>query len=189
MIGLADRALRGSAHANDGDRQDLRMSERRYMDLQGHPALACCKSLLDMLPASGGASRVPSIVCREMGASAMTSNEKANVAPDAALLSLEGESSLDFPCIACAYFEYYATGEGRTLGLLVMHASSVEELRYAIRRDFGDYFFPGVKVCRWSGVPQGFEALDPRGAIEALDQMFEERPSYQFSAKLHYNAA
>lgn len=98
-------------------------------------------------------------------------------------------ASLPYPCVACACFDHFGTGEGRTIGLIVMHAVSAEALMHVIHRDFGAFYSGGAYVGLWQRVPEGFEALDPRLAFDALDQQFEDRPSFQYSAKLHFNAS
>lgn len=41
----------------------------------------------------------------------------------------------------------------------------------------------------WRAAPAGLDALDPRITLDSLDAMFEERPGYQYFAKLYFNAA
>jgi len=104
-------------------------------------------------------------------------------------LPLVQASSLDFPCTACAWFDHYATGEGRTMGLLVMYANSETALIQAVEREFGAFYSIGAYVGVWNGAPDGFEALDPMITLKFLDNLFEERPSFIYSGKLHFNAA
>lgn len=97
--------------------------------------------------------------------------------------------SLEYPCTAYACFDYSATGEGRTLGLIVMSARSSEDLTRKVIQEFGEFYAGGVTVGYWRGTPLGFEPLDPRIALKALEELFVVSPAYCYSAKLHYNAA
>lgn len=97
--------------------------------------------------------------------------------------------SLEYPCTAYACFDYFATGEGRTLGLIVMRARSSDDLTRKVAQEFGEFYALGVTVGCWRGTPRGFEPLDPRIALDALKDLFVESPTYCYSAKLHYNAA
>jgi hypothetical protein len=75
------------------------------------------------------------------------------------------------------------------LGLLVMYAHSAHALVQAVEREFGSFYATGAYVGTWNGVPPGYEALDPKLALAALDDLFQVRPSFLYAAKLHCNAA
>lgn len=105
------------------------------------------------------------------------------------MIPVSHAGSIEYPAAVYACFDYFATGEGRTIGLLVMTATSEQDLLFALRQDFGEYYSIGVKVGIWTGaLPQGFESVDPRPALEALDELFVERPRHRYVAKFHYNA-
>lgn len=105
------------------------------------------------------------------------------------MMPLDQASKLDFPCTAYACFDHYGTGEGRTMGLLVMYANSESALIQAVEREFGAYYSVVAYVGVWNGVPDGHEALNPKIALGALDDLFEVRPSFIYAAKIHFNAA
>lgn len=105
------------------------------------------------------------------------------------LVSVEEVDTLEYPCIASAFLDYYATGEGRTIGVIVMQADDGEAIRAAVRDEWDPYFEVDVRIRPWRGLPAGFDALDPGPALALLDEQFASRPSFRYSATLHFNGA
>lgn len=101
---------------------------------------------------------------------------------------LDQAARLPFPCMVCAHFDYFATGEGRTLGILIRRFEDHQQLREAAIDEWGEYFSHGVYVQAWSAPPPGFEGFIPPDVASMLADPGTVH-AVQYASKLHYNFA
>lgn len=104
-----------------------------------------------------------------------------------ALFPLADAEKLTYPCVASAFLDYFATGEGHTMGMLVMTANTVSDLRSAAINKWGEYFAQFVEVRSWQGVPKGYEWIYPGAVEKLLNHAY--RSSFEFTSTMHFNAA
>ncbi len=103
------------------------------------------------------------------------------------LVSFEDIGQLEYPLIASAYLDYYGTGHGRTMGQLVMWASTEEHLRWAIVQAWGDYLSKVVHVRPWAGPLPEFELLMTPALSKILSEYRDELPMFSVASTLHFN--
>ena len=104
-----------------------------------------------------------------------------------ALIPLENASELKYPCIASAFLDYYATGEGRTIGALVIRVYSADQLREFVIRTWGEYFAQGVVVREWQGIPDAFDPLSGATVDKFLAGQSRSSFALEFVSTLHFN--
>lgn len=105
------------------------------------------------------------------------------------LYPLAEAEKLIYPNLSCAVFDYYATGEGRSMGMLIVNAFSPEGFRAEIEHEWGEYYAHDVYVRNWSGVPKGFELLYSAGIDDLIGRFKSRTPMFRYATKLHFNLA
>lgn len=101
---------------------------------------------------------------------------------------LDQAAQLPLPGMVCAHFDHYASGEGRTLGILIRYFADHQQLQEAVLDEWGEYFSQGASVQPWSGSPPGFEGFIPMDVTSMLADPGTVR-AVQYVSKLHYNFA
>ena len=103
-------------------------------------------------------------------------------------VSLEQAAQLPFPCMVCAHFDHFATGEGRTVGILIRYFEDHRQLQEAALDEWGEYLAQGAYVQAWTGSPSGFEGVVPPDVVSMLADPGTAN-AVQYASKLHYNFA
>ncbi len=87
---------------------------------------------------------------------------------DLGYVELTEVDGFDFPTFFTAVFDYYATGEGMTIGIVMGYAPRAEDLRARVNEHFGAYYAAGAEIWPKLHAPPRFERLIPdaiRGVI------------------------
>ena len=84
-----------------------------------------------------------------------------------------------------AKLDYYATGEGRTLMILIGDYRNIDEVKEAFSRHFDPYFTMGAEIIEGIDI-SGFESIIPANIIEAFN---EGKEYYNYYTAFHMNFA
>ncbi len=108
------------------------------------------------------------------------------------LVDFDEIERLTFPNYFIAFFDYLATGEGRTKGVCVVRAHSADDLRRQVNLAWGAYFAQGCEVRQGTAPIPGYKTLIPDMARKVLKQLQQNAgrasPSnVAFSATVHVN--
>src|ERR1051326_3891 len=73
-----------------------------------------------------------------------------------------------FPGYFTVTFDYFATGEGITRGILMCYSADIRDLRFAADRDFDEFFAHGAEIRLGCLAPASHADLVPAGIQQKL---------------------
>lgn len=105
------------------------------------------------------------------------------------ILSWPELEAAKYPTPFTAFFNYYATGEGATYGIMMGSASKADDIRRAINEHFGPYFGQGTDVVLGLKLLPGYKDLVPSMTRKIIGEITsgERLAMFHFYAVQHTN--
>lgn len=106
---------------------------------------------------------------------------------DLGFVSLTEAGGFDYPTFFTASFDYFATGEGHTVGIVMGYAPSAAQLNELVVEHFGSYYASGAEVWPQLQLPPDAGSLVPdaiRAVISDPSQVFGH---FYFASTYHLN--
>jgi len=97
--------------------------------------------------------------------------------------------SFSFPTLFTAVFDYFATGEGQTIGILLGQAESAAELRVAVLETFNPYFGQGAQIWPELRVPLEKNSLVPDAVRTIVADPTQITGRFRYASLWHLNKA
>ena len=91
------------------------------------------------------------------------------------------------PTFFTARFNYLATGEGQTIGILMGYAHSEESIRSKIVEQFGSYYASGADIWPKLHLPTDAEALIPAAIRKVIAEPSLVIGDFRYSCTYHLN--
>ena len=107
----------------------------------------------------------------------------------ASFIPLSRAEELEYPCVVMASLNYFATGEGHLLGLMIIAASSATDLQEEARRIWGEYHAQGVEIRPWSDLSDEGALLPTEPARNVLTRSIFRPSAFRYVSSLHVNYA
>ncbi|TAM22854.1 MAG: hypothetical protein EPN60_16215 [Nevskiaceae bacterium] len=92
-----------------------------------------------------------------------------------------------FPTFFTAVFDYSATGEGRTVGLMMGYAHGATDLRAMVLDRFNPYFGQGAEIWPNLRVPPENESLVPDAVRKIIADPAQILGNFHFAGFWHLN--
>lgn len=92
-----------------------------------------------------------------------------------------------YPTFFTASFDYFATGEGQTIGVVMGYAQSEEAIKSTIAEHFGSYFASGADIWPKLHLPPDLEALIPAAIRKVIAEPSLVLGNFRYSSTYHLN--
>lgn len=86
---------------------------------------------------------------------------------DLGCVSLAEAEGFDYPTFFTCTFDYFATGEGQSIGILMGYAHSADQVNSMVTDHFGGYYASGAEIWPRLHLPPSVQSLIPE-AIRAV---------------------
>lgn len=93
----------------------------------------------------------------------------------------------NYPTFYTASFDYFATGEGMTIGIVMGYAQSADEIRRMVNEHFGAYYGAGAEVWSKLQIPPGRSALVPEAVLKVVSDPELVIGNFFYTSKYHLN--
>ena len=103
------------------------------------------------------------------------------------LYPLAEAESLAYPNFVCVTLDFHATGEGRTTGMLIVYAMSVEDLRAEVSKEWDEAMTLSAYARVWDWASVGNALLFSEALRDFLKKSKTMNPTFRHVAKLHFN--
>ncbi len=92
-----------------------------------------------------------------------------------------------YPTFFTARLNYFATGEGQTIGILMGYVHSEESIRSIIVEHFGSYYASGADIWPKLHLPTDAEALVPAAIRKVIAEPGLVIGNFRYSSIYHLN--
>ena len=92
-----------------------------------------------------------------------------------------------YPTFYTASFDYFATGEGMTIGIVMGYAQSADQIRSMVNEHFGSYYGAGAEVWPKLHIPPGRSALVPEAVLKVVSEPERVFGNFFYASKYHLN--
>lgn len=92
-----------------------------------------------------------------------------------------------YPTFYTASFDYFATGEGMTIGIVMGYAQSADQIRAMVNEHFGAYYGAGAEVWPKLQIPPGRSALVPEAVLRVVSDPEMVIGNFFYTSKYHLN--
>ncbi len=92
-----------------------------------------------------------------------------------------------YPTFYTASFDYFATGEGVTIGIVMGYAQSADEIRAMVNEHFGAYYGAGAEVWSKLHLPPGRSALIPEAIRVVVSDPEMVIGNFFYASRYHLN--
>lgn len=104
-------------------------------------------------------------------------------------IDLEEVERLSYPTYFTAMYEYFGTGEGTTIGIVLGRAYKASDLKRMVNEYFKPYFAAGAQIWPRLLVPTRCKALIPDAVTALIDNPSRAGASFLYSSTFHINYA
>lgn len=98
--------------------------------------------------------------------------------------------ALRYPTFFTASMEYFATGEGLTMGVLMAKAASYEDLVKRVGKAFGSYYAQGAEVVEGLKAGATPSTMLPPAVVNIIERHSSgelSTPAFEYEARFHLN--
>lgn len=106
-----------------------------------------------------------------------------------ALIPLSRADELSYPCVVLCSLNYFATGEGHLLGLLIVQVSSASHLREEVSRAWDDYYSTCIEIRPWDDLSSEGALLPIEPAKTVLTKGVLRPAALKYLTTLHVRYA
>jgi len=106
---------------------------------------------------------------------------------DLGFVSLPEVEGFDYPTFFTASFDYFATGEGMTVGIVMGYAHSAEKLTTLVNEHFGEYYAAGAEVWSKLHLPSDVAGLVPDAIRKVIADPAQVIGNFLYSSTYHLN--
>ncbi len=106
---------------------------------------------------------------------------------DFGFVSLTEAGEFDYPTFFTAVFDYFATGEGQTIGIVMGYAPSAARLSELVIENFGTYYASGAELWAQLKLPPGAKSLVPDAIRAVIDDPTQVIGNFYFASTYHLN--
>lgn len=92
-----------------------------------------------------------------------------------------------FPTLFTAVFDYFATGEGMTVGIIMGYAQSAADLRKQVLDSFNPYYAQGADVWPNLRNPPGKQSLVPDAVRQFVADPTQVGGNFRYAGLFHLN--
>lgn len=105
-----------------------------------------------------------------------------------AFVSLAETGGFDYPTFFTCTFDYFATGEGQTIGIVMGYAHSQEHLSRMVTDQFGTYYASGAEVWpRLHLPPSSARSLIPEAIRAVISDPSQVVGNFYYASTYHLN--
>lgn len=102
-------------------------------------------------------------------------------------VSLIEAGGFDYPTFFTATFDYFATGEGLTIGIVMGHAHSAARLTELVTENFGTYYASGAELWPRLQLPPNATSLVPDAIRAVIADPTQVIGNFFYASTYHLN--
>lgn len=106
---------------------------------------------------------------------------------DLGFVTLNEAAGFDFPTFFTAAFDYFATGEGHTVGIVMGYAPSAAQLNELVLEHFGGYYASGAEVWPQLQLPPNAGSMVPDAIRAVISDPSQVIGHFYFASTYHLN--
>lgn len=106
---------------------------------------------------------------------------------DAGCVSLAEAEGFDYPTFFTCTFNYFATGEGQSIGVVMGYAHSAEQLRGVVTDEFGSYYASGAELWPRLHLASDVRSLIPDAIRKVIADPAQVIGNFHYSSRFHLN--
>ena len=121
------------------------------------------------------------------GVASLVNDKNTQHAEDQASVFLAKVGAFTYPTFFTASFDYFATGEGMTIGIVMGTAQNAEAVKSLVHEHFGTYYGAGAEVWPRLHLPPGRAGLVPEAVQRMISDPTQVIGSFFYASRYHLN--
>ena len=106
---------------------------------------------------------------------------------DLGFVALTDAAGFDYPTFFTATFDYFATGEGHTIGIVMGYAQTATQLNELVIEHFGSYYASGAELWPQLQLPPNAKSLIPDAIQAVISDPTQVIGNFYYASTYHLN--
>lgn len=106
---------------------------------------------------------------------------------ESGFVSLSEAREFDYPTFFTSIFDYFATGEGSSIGIVMGYVQSPEQLNRMVLEHFGPYYASGAELWPRLHLPPTVKKLIPVAIRTVISDPTQVIGNFYYTSRFHLN--